>query len=191
MSAMDPEDEATVVINPARVDEDALTSEYVRPRAAASHRASPSNHTITLTVPALRYLVGMPVVPVLADAPAITSAPAHAAPGAIARAMLAALAVLSVLGAVTLALAASPVAPPEDGAVVVTAYGAGGLPRLGFKVIADGAELCTESPCRFTLEPGDHYVTVVAPGYDRPRARKVIVAAGRESNLHFELTPSL
>jgi hypothetical protein len=197
------DNEPTLVINPLGVDEDALTREYVRPKrpqpvewarrqAKASRRRAPSSHTRTLTVPALRYQVGMPIVPALPAAP-VPVARTASAPNALGRAALAALATLTLLGAVALAFAglgATKAAAPTDGEVVVSVYGVSS-PPTDYKVIADGNELCSWSPCRFTLEPGEHFITVVAPGFERQQARKVVVAEGRESNLHFELAPRM
>jgi hypothetical protein len=204
--------EDTLVMNPSLSDDDNVkTREYVRPKfpspvewsyaappQSSSHQRTGRKYTRTITVPALRHLVGMPVMPAFAPrapAPAETPRPALRAPKRSKRApsrLRAGLALAafssSVVAAAVFTIEA--ISTAEEGSIVVSAYGVSGVPT-GFKVIADGETRCTEAPCRFAAPAGEHYVTVVAPGYERASTRRIRVAEDTESNLHFELVPQL
>lgn len=204
----------TWVTDPRLPDEDeAKTRVYVRPQpvewaysadiAKPNRRRRSLQYTRTMTVPALRYLVGMPVMPAFAPkasagapvAVASVRRPAKQQKRQASRAVIGLLALIATLtlavGIVAFALvAAEAISPQEEGSVVVSAYGVSGMPA-GFKVIADGETRCEEVPCRFDVTAGEHYVTVVAPGYERASTRRVRVTEESESNLHFELVPKL
>ena len=77
----------------------------------------------------------------------------------------------------------------STGSVVVTAGGAGGKDVSGLRVLVDGEERCTASPCRIDdVKAGTRLVTATAPGYESTAARAVSVEAGGESALHIQLT---
>ncbi len=77
----------------------------------------------------------------------------------------------------------------SSGTVVVTAGGAGGKAISGLRVLVDGEERCTASPCRLDdVKAGTRLVTATAPGYESTAARAVSVEAGGESALHIQLT---
>jgi hypothetical protein len=150
----------------------------------------PSHHTVTKTRPAFRYLVGMPVAPELAPPTRSAPKPPKRTEPASApvRKALAILAVVTTTLAVALAFTASPADPSSEGFVVVSAT-APGAQLSNVVVLADGEQRCTSLPCEIAMAPGDHFVAVVAPGYQRETSRRVSVAEGVESNVHFELAP--
>ncbi len=212
MAPSNPEHDDTLQIDPvgfrAVDDDDVKTREYRRPNfappapwtiaeplPATNARRRSSKHTITKTVPALRRMVGMPVHPSLAlpAAPKPSARSVKVAPRPMkskSRALATAMAFLATLLAIAAAVIALTPPAATQGSVIVTAYGASGLPSEGFKVIADGTTRCDSVPCNFELEPGDHWVTVVAPGYELPSSRRVFVSERSESSVHFELVPS-
>jgi hypothetical protein len=44
------------------------------------------------------------------------------------------------------------------GTITVTAAGPNDAPLSGLRVLVDGAERCTSSPCRLSIEAGTHFV---------------------------------
>jgi hypothetical protein len=199
MTDLDAED--TTVINPVGrrrvVSDDEVTHVYRRPTpvewAQAPRRKrrakQSSHHPVTKTRPAFRYMVGMPVVPAVAGAALHVPAAASAArESSLLRKWIGVVAVLTTSLAALLAFGASPSAPASDGFVVVSAAATSGAPR-SLKVFADGEQRCSAVPCELVLAPGDHFVSVVAPGFERETSRRVSVSAGVESNVHFDLVP--
>ena len=78
----------------------------------------------------------------------------------------------------------------STGSVVVTAAGVGGKAVSGLRVLVDGEEKCSTSPCRIdAARAGTRLITATAPGYESTAARAVSVEAGGESALHIDLTP--
>ena len=73
---------------------------------------------------------------------------------------------------------------------MVTAAGVGGKAVSGLRVLVDGEEKCSTSPCRIdAARAGTRLITATAPGYESTAARAVSVEAGGESALHIDLTP--
>ena len=77
------------------------------------------------------------------------------------------------------------------GTVVITASGPGGKAVDGLRVLANGDLKCEASPCRIDgLKAGTHFISAEAKGYETTAARAVSVAAGDESALHIDLSPT-
>jgi hypothetical protein len=195
-SSLDVEDTTEMPpIGQRRVSDDDVTQIWrprMQPEAPRRRRRAreSSHHTVTKTRPAFRYLVGMPVVPGAApDAPSLRAvAPGRARSRRGIRAWVGALAVITTSLAALLAFGSTAGSSASEGWVVVSAASTGGAPRM-LQVFADGERRCTSVPCEVVLEPGEHFVSVVATGYEREPSRRVDIRAGEQASIHFDLLP--
>lgn len=199
MTDLDVEDTTEMPpIGQRRVGDDDVTQVWrprLQPDASRRRRRAKesSHHTVTKTRPAFRYLVGMPVVAGAAPPPMALRIPAASSTARHRRGIrtwVGALAVITTSLAALLAFGATAGTSASEGWVVVSAASTGGSPRA-LQVFADGERRCTSVPCEVVLEPGEHFVSVVAAGYEREPSRRVDIRAGEQASLHFDLVPRL
>jgi hypothetical protein len=74
------------------------------------------------------------------------------------------------------------------GTITVTAAGPNDAPLSGVRVLVDGAERCTSSPCRLSIEAGTHFVRAEAPGFVGTADRAVSIERNGEVTLHIALS---
>jgi hypothetical protein len=80
-------------------------------------------------------------------------------------------------------------AAPAQGGIVVTVAGANDAPLSSLRVLVDGKEHCTTTPCRVALGSGTHFVRAEAPGFVATADRAVSVEGSGETTLHISLSP--
>jgi hypothetical protein len=152
------------------------------------------------TVPALRQMMGLPIVPGWRPTPVPRprllepSAPPPPSPArltpvlSIAMAVcLVAMVLMAIVGLGSRAREASRLAHTR----VVSAVAPDGAAVTNGRVFVDGSAECDGTPCELELTPGVHWITVRAVGFDTPPSRSV--HAGREgepTQVAFELVPS-
>lgn len=148
------------------------------------------------TIPALRRMVGLPVVPGWAP-PRAPMAPALPHPnqastpksswspvvlGALA-VCLVAMVVMTIVGFGSRAAEASRLAHIR----VVSAFGSGGAVVTDGTVFVDGSAECESTPCELELTTGVHWITVRAPGYETPPSRSINAGADEPTEVVFQL----
>lgn len=79
---------------------------------------------------------------------------------------------------------------PVQGAIVVTVAGANDAPLSSLRVLVDGKEHCTSTPCRVSLATGTHFVRAEAPGFVATADRAVSIEGSGETTLHISLSPA-
>lgn len=152
------------------------------------------------TVPALRQMMGLPIVPgwrptplppprLLEPSPPPPSSRARLTPVlSIAMAVcLVAMVLMAIVGLGSRAREASRLAHTR----VVSAVAPDGTAVMNGRVFVDGSAECDGTPCELELTPGVHWITVRALGFETPPSRSV--HAGREgepTQVAFELLPS-
>jgi hypothetical protein len=75
------------------------------------------------------------------------------------------------------------------GSIVVTAAGSNDAPISGLRVLVDGTERCTASPCQLSIEAGTHFIRAEAPGFVGTADRAVSIERNGEATLHIALSP--
>jgi hypothetical protein len=91
------------------------------------------------------------------------------------------------------ALVVRAAAQPHDGAptsgLVVTVAGPGGTMVPVAAVYADGNIACQTAPCTLSrLDPGMHFVQIIAPGFATTAPRAIIVKGSELQTVSFDLT---
>lgn len=155
------------------------------------------------TVPALRQMIGLPIVPGWRRTP-VPPAPAPApwpepAPPATASSRLSpwvsiamavclvAMVLMAIVGLGSRAREASRRAHIR----VVSATAPDGTAVTHGRVFVDGGAECDSTPCELELTPGVHWITVRAPGFETPPSRSVNAGLeGEPTSVAFDLVPS-
>ncbi|MBK9000223.1 MAG: PEGA domain-containing protein [Myxococcales bacterium] len=151
------------------------------------------------TIPALRRMVGLPVVPGWAPprapiAPALprpnqASTPKSSWSPVVLGAMavcLVAMVVMTIVGFGSRAAEASRLAHIR----VVSAFGTGGTVVTDGTVFVDGSAECESTPCELELTTGVHWITVRAPGYETPPSRSINAGTDEPTEVVFQLVPA-
>lgn len=158
------------------------------PRARFDSETSVS--TWKKTIPALRRMVGLPIVPGWAPAPA-THASAAAPPRRVWSPLvsitlavgLVAMVVMTIVGFGSRAAEATRQAHTR----IVSATGVNGAVVADGRVFVDGRAECESTPCELELASGVHWITVRAPGYQTPPSRSIHAGADEPTDVSFEL----
>jgi hypothetical protein len=74
------------------------------------------------------------------------------------------------------------------GAITVTVAGPNNAPVAGVRVLVDGSERCTSSPCQLSIAAGTHFVRAEAPGFVGTADRAVSIERNGEATLHLALS---
>lgn len=151
------------------------------------------------TIPALRRMVGLPVVPGWAPprapiAPALprpnqASTPKSSWSPVVLGAMavcLVAMVVMTIVGFGSRAAEASRLAHIR----VVSAFGSDGTVVTDGTVFVDGSAECESTPCELELTTGVHWITVRAPGFETPPSRSIDAGADEPTEVSFQLVPA-
>ncbi|MEZ4228146.1 MAG: hypothetical protein R3B89_03215 [Polyangiaceae bacterium] len=79
----------------------------------------------------------------------------------------------------------------KDGTLLASVAGPGGAAIDKFELFVDGSKRCEASPCKVDgLSEGEHFLKVMAPGYESSAAISIRVEGGATTNQRVDLTPS-
>jgi hypothetical protein len=172
-------------------------SEMSLPSPRARLDSESGQNTWKRTVPALRKMVGLPIMPGWASTPTPEAPPpipnqastAHSSWSPLLLIAMAvgfvAIVVMSIVGFGSRAAEATRAAHTR----IVSATGTGGAVVNG-RVFVDGRAECEATPCELELTTGGHWITVRAPGYQTPPSRSINAGADEPTDVTFDLTPS-
>ncbi|MFO0568600.1 MAG: PEGA domain-containing protein [Polyangiaceae bacterium] len=176
-----------------RMAEPRSLPELSYPRARARLDSDTSITTWKKTMPALRRMIGLPVIPGYVPETRLAPEPAQRSRSTLSPALsiamavcLVAMVVMSIVGFGSRQRLAS----REAQIRVVSAISATGESISDGRVFVDGAEECASTPCELELTSGVHWINVRAAGYESPSSRATHVGSDEETELRFELQPS-
>ncbi len=79
----------------------------------------------------------------------------------------------------------------KDGTLLASVAGPGGAGVDKFELFVDGSKRCEASPCKVDgLSAGEHFLKVIAPGYESSAAVSIQVNGGSTTNHRVDLVPS-
>lgn len=79
----------------------------------------------------------------------------------------------------------------KDGALLASVAGPGGASIDKFELFVDGSKRCEASPCKVDgLSEGEHFLKVMAPGYETTAAISINVKGGSTTDQRVDLVPS-
>ncbi len=80
---------------------------------------------------------------------------------------------------------------PKTGALLASVAGPGGASVDKFELFVDGSRRCEASPCKVDgLTAGEHFLKVVAPGYETSAAISLVIEGGATKDHRMELVAS-
>ncbi|MCA9643322.1 MAG: hypothetical protein H6718_36610 [Polyangiaceae bacterium] len=79
----------------------------------------------------------------------------------------------------------------KDGTLLASVAGPGGSAIDKFELFVDGSKRCEASPCKVDgLTEGEHFLKVMAPGYESSAAISISVKGGATTDQRVDLVPS-
>lgn len=79
---------------------------------------------------------------------------------------------------------------PRSGRLIVNVSGPGGVEVRDLQILVDGELACQTSPCTIAqLEADTHRLRILAPGYQQPGERMVVVPSGGDATVDVSLVP--
>ncbi|MEZ4370226.1 MAG: hypothetical protein R3B07_05345 [Polyangiaceae bacterium] len=79
----------------------------------------------------------------------------------------------------------------KDGTLLASVAGPGGSAIDKFELFVDGSKRCEASPCKVDgLSEGEHFLKVMAPGYESSAAISISVKGGATTDQRVDLVPS-